>query len=460
MMSGFHAVVLAAGQGTRMKSAMPKVLHPLAGLPLVAHVLKAAAEAGAYRCSVVIPADAKDFEALRAPAGTCFFEQKDRLGTAHAVLMARSALEHEAGPVLILYGDTPLVTPESLKRLARGLENGAAIVVMGFNAKEPEGYGRLITAGGGELLAIREEKDATPEERRVSLCNSGIMAFRGNLILELLKHIGNGNKAGEYYLTDAVEIARAQGHKVAFELISEDEVRGVNTRAQLAEAEAILQDRLRQKAMEGGATLIAPATVTFSHDTITGQDVLIEPNVFFGPGTVIGDRVTVKAFTYIEGASLESGVTIGPFARIRPGTRLGPGVRIGNFVELKAADLKAGVKVNHLSYVGDTEVGENANIGAGTITCNYDGFSKHRTEIGAGAFIGSNSALVAPVRIGEGAYIGSGSVIGRDVPAHALAMSRAPQTVREDWARRMRARHEAAGTADASHRNPSGETSD
>jgi bifunctional UDP-N-acetylglucosamine pyrophosphorylase/glucosamine-1-phosphate N-acetyltransferase len=459
-MSGFHAVVLAAGQGTRMKSAMPKVLHPLAGLPLVAHVLKAAAAAGASRCSVVIPPDVKGFKALPASIETRFFEQKDRLGTAHAVLMARPALEHDAGPVLVLYGDTPLVTPDSLKRLACSLENGAAMAVMGFNAKDPKGYGRFITGGGGELIAIREEKDATPEERSISLCNSGIMAFRGSLILELLSHIGNNNKAGEYYLTDAVEIARGQGHKVAFDLMSEAEVRGVNTRAQLAEAEAVLQDRLRQKAMEGGATLIAPATVTFSHDTVTGQDVLIEPNVFFGPGTVIGDRVTVKAFCYIEGAILESGVAIGPFARVRPGTRLGSDVRIGNFVELKAADLKAGVKVNHLSYVGDAEVGEGANIGAGTITCNYDGFNKHRTEIGAGAFIGSNSALVAPVRIGEGAYIGSGSVIGRDVPDHALALSRAPQTVREGWARRMRARHEAAGTVGISHQNASDESSD
>jgi bifunctional UDP-N-acetylglucosamine pyrophosphorylase/glucosamine-1-phosphate N-acetyltransferase len=467
-MSGFHAVVLAAGQGTRMKSAIPKVLHPLAGLPLVAHVLKAAAAAGASRCSAVIPQDAKGFEALSARIETRFFEQKDRLGTAHAVLMARPALESETGPVLVLYGDTPLVTPESLKTLARALDGGSAMAVAGFNAKDPKGYGRLITGGSGELLAIREEKDATAEERGVSLCNSGIMAFRGKLILELLSQIGNGNKAGEYYLTDAVEIARRAGHKVAFELISEDEVRGVNTRAQLAEAEAILQNRLRQKAMEGGATLIAPETVTFSHDTVTGQDVLIEPNVFFGPGTVIGDRVTVKAFSHIEGAVLEPGVRVGPFARIRPGTRLGSGARVGNFVELKDADLKAGVKVGHLSYIGDAEVGEGTNVGAGTITCNYDGIRKHRTEIGAGAFIGSNSALVAPVRIGEGAYIGSGSVIGRDVPANALAVTRAPQVVREEWARRMRARHAAAAgpghetgsTADISNENPSGKASD
>jgi bifunctional UDP-N-acetylglucosamine pyrophosphorylase/glucosamine-1-phosphate N-acetyltransferase len=443
-MVAFHAVVLAAGQGTRMKSAIPKVLHPLAGAPLVAHVMSAAAAAGAYRCSAVIPPDAAGFGKLHTPVETRFFEQRERLGTAHAVLMAREALQEETGPVLVLYGDTPLVRPESLKLLAKALEAGAHMVVMGFNAKDPKGYGRLITGEGGELLAIREEKDASPAERGLTLCNSGIMAFQGNILLELLGCIDNKNQAGEYYLTDAVEIAREKGHRVAFEIIGEDEVRGVNTRAQLAEAEAILQDRLRRNAMDGGATLIAPATVTFSHDTVIGQDVLIEPNVFFGPGTSIGDGVTVKAFSHIEGAIVESGATVGPFARLRPGTRLGAGARIGNFVEIKAADVRAGAKVNHLSYIGDATVGEKANIGAGTITCNYDGYAKHKTEIGAGAFIGSNSALVAPVRIGEGAYIGSGSVIGKDVPDHALAVTRAPQITREDWARRMRARHEGA----------------
>jgi bifunctional UDP-N-acetylglucosamine pyrophosphorylase/glucosamine-1-phosphate N-acetyltransferase len=443
-MVAFHAVVLAAGQGTRMKSAIPKVLHPLAGLPLVMHALKAAAAAGADRCSVVIPPESVGFGTLRPPVETQFFEQKERLGTAHAVLAARPALEEETGPVLVLYGDTPLVSPESLKRLATALDSGAAMAVMGFEAKDPTGYGRLITSGSGELLAIREEKDATPEERCLSLCNSGIMAFQGSLVLGLLSRIGNANKAGEYYLTDAVEVSHARGHRVAFELIGEDEVRGVNTRAQLAEAEALLQHRLRLNAMEGGATLISPETVTFSHDTIIGRDVLIEPNVFFGPGTVVADGVTIKAFSHIEGAHIGSGATVGPFARLRPGTRLGERVKIGNFVELKNAELAAGAKVNHLSYIGDTKAGENVNIGAGTITCNYDGFRKHKTEIGAGAFIGSNSSLVAPVRIGEGAYVGSGSVIGHDVPDHALAMTRAPQVHREDWGRRFRARHAAA----------------
>jgi bifunctional UDP-N-acetylglucosamine pyrophosphorylase/glucosamine-1-phosphate N-acetyltransferase len=446
-MVAFHAVVLAAGQGTRMKSALPKVLHPLAGLPLVAHVLKAAAAAGATSSSVIIPPGSKGFDRLaaaQAAVPTSFFEQKERLGTAHAVLCARPALQDAAGPVVVLYGDTPLVSPSSVQKLAEALDTGAAMAVMGFHAKDPKGYGRLITTQSGELLAIREEKDATPEERSLSLCNSGIMAFRGDLILTLLDLIGNNNKAGEYYLTDAVEVARALGYRASYASIDEDEVRGVNTRAQLSEAEAILQGRLRLRAMEGGATLVSPASVTFSHDTVIGQDVVIEPNVFFGPGVVIEDGVTIKAFCHIEGAHIESGATVGPFARLRPGTRLGTGVRVGNFVETKAADIKAGAKINHLSYVGDAEVGRNANIGAGTITCNYDGFRKHRTEIGAEAFIGSNSALVAPVRIGEGAYVGSGSVIGRDVPAHALAITRVPQINREDWARRTRARQQAA----------------
>ncbi len=442
-MVAFHAVVLAAGQGVRMKSSIAKVLHPLAGLPLVAHVIKAATDAGATSCSVVIPPDAKGFEALATPIETRFFEQRDRLGTAHAVLTAREALADVNGPVLVLYGDTPLVSPESIGKLAAEIEDGADMAVIGFNAKDPKGYGRLITGKGGELLAIREEKDAMPEERAVSLCNSGIMAFRGRLLLSLLEAIDNKNKAGEFYLTDAVEIARSERRRIACEVIGEDEVRGVNTRAQLAEVEAILQTRLRLCAMDGGATLISPETVTFSHDTVTGQDVIIEPNVFFGTGVVIEDGVTIKGFSHLEGAHVERGAVVGPFARLRPGTRVGPKAKIGNFVELKAADVDEGAKVNHLTYIGDAHIGAGANIGAGAITCNYDGFRKHKTDIGAGAFIGSNSALVAPVRIGEGAYVGSGSVISKDVPADSLALTRAPEVHREGWAQRMRARHKA-----------------
>jgi len=444
-MVAFHAVVLAAGQGVRMKSSIPKVLHSLAGLPLVAHVIKAATAAGASSCSVVVPPDANGFEALATPIETRFFEQRERLGTAHAVLMAREAVAEVSGPVLVLYGDTPLVSQESIRNLAAAVENGADVAVIGFHAKDPKGYGRLVTSKAGELLAIREEKDATPQERALSLCNSGIMAFRANLILPLLDRIDNKNKAAEYYLTDAVEIARSMGRRVACEVIDEDEVRGVNTRAQLSEVEAILQTRLRLRAMDGGATLLSPDTVTFSHDTMIGQDVVIEPNVFFGLGVVIEDGVTVKGFCHIEGAHIERGAIVGPFARLRPGTRVGPKVKVGNFVELKGADIDEGAKVNHLSYVGDTHIGAGANIGAGTITCNYDGFRKHKTDIGAGAFIGSNSALVAPVRIGEGAYVGSGSVISKDVPANSLALTRSPQVHREGWAGRLRARHKDKG---------------
>ena len=420
---------------------MPKVLHPLAGLPLVAHVIKAATAAGASSCSVVIPPDAKGFEKLATPIETRFFGQRERLGTAHAVLMARQALEDASGPVIVLCGDTPLVSPENIRKLGAAIEIGADMAVIGFHAKNPKGYGRLITSEVGELLAIREEKDATPEERALSLCNSGIMAFKGHLLLPLLDRIDNKNKAGEYYLTDAVEIARSEGRSVACEVIGEDEVRGVNTRAQLSEVEAILQTRLRLRAMDGGATLLSPETVTFNHDTVIGQDVVIEPNVFFGSGVVIEDGVTIKGFSHIEGAHIERGAVVGPFARLRPGTRVGPKAKIGNFVELKAADVDEGAKVNHLSYIGDTHIGAGANIGAGTITCNYDGFRKYKTDIGAGAFIGSNSALVAPVSIGEGAYVGSGSVISKDVPANSLALTRAPQVHREGWAGRMRARH-------------------
>jgi bifunctional UDP-N-acetylglucosamine pyrophosphorylase/glucosamine-1-phosphate N-acetyltransferase len=426
-----------------MKSSIPKVLHPLAGLPLVAHVIKAAKAAGASSCSVVIPPDAKGFEKLAMPIETGFFEQRERLGTAHAVLMARQAIEQESGPVIVLYGDTPLVSPESIRKLGTAIENGADMAVIGFHAKDPKGYGRLITSEAGELLAIREEKDATAEERALSLCNSGIMAFQGHLLLPLLDRIDNKNKSGEYYLTDAVEIARSEGRRVACEVIGEDEVRGVNTRAQLSEVEAILQTRLRMHAMNGGATLLSPETVTFSHDTVIGQDVVIEPNVFFGLGVVIEDGVTINGFSHIAGAHIERGAIVGPFARLRPGTRVGPKAKIGNFVELKAADIDEGAKVNHLTYIGDTHIGAGANIGAGTITCNYDGYRKHKTDIGAGAFIGSNSALIAPVRIGEGAYVGSGSVISKDVPANSLALTRAQQVNREGWAGRMRARHKA-----------------
>ncbi|WP_029006152.1 bifunctional UDP-N-acetylglucosamine diphosphorylase/glucosamine-1-phosphate N-acetyltransferase GlmU [Azorhizobium doebereinerae] len=434
-------VVLAAGEGTRMASRLPKVLHAIAGRSMLHHVLETTRAAGATRVAVVVGPDREDVaaEVLRVRPDAEVFVQRERLGTAHAVLAARAALGTPVDDVLVLYADTPLLTPETLARLRAPLAAGAGVAVLGFRPVDPTGYGRLLTKGD-DLVAIREEKDATADERAVDFCNAGVMALRGDKALELLSAIGNANAKGEYYLTDAVEIARAAGLSAVAAEAEVDEVAGVNSRLQLAEAEAILQARLRRAAMAGGATLVAPETVFLSADTRLGRDVIIEPNVVFGPGVSVEDDVVIHAFSHLEGAYLERGVSIGPYARLRPGTRLGAGVRIGNFVETKAAQIDAGAKVNHLSYVGDAHVGAGANIGAGTITCNYDGYSKHRTEIGAGAFIGTNSSLVAPVRIGAGAYIGSGSVITDDVPDDALALGRGRQAVKAGWAAELRAK--------------------
>jgi bifunctional UDP-N-acetylglucosamine pyrophosphorylase/glucosamine-1-phosphate N-acetyltransferase len=359
------------------------------------------------------------------------------------VLAAEELLQGAADDVVIAFADTPLVTAETFSRLREPLAAGAAVAVLGFEAKDPHGYGRLIAADG-RLAAIREEKDATAEERALTLCNAGLMAIRGDLALTLLRRIGNSNAKGEYYLTDIVEIAHASGLTTATVTASEEEVQGVNDRRQLAMAERTMQERLRARAMEGGVTLVAPETVFFSHDTRLGRDVVVEPNVVFGPGVVVDDAVVIHAFSHLEGARVASGASIGPFARLRPGAALGEKSRVGNFVEIKNADLGPGAKVNHLTYLGDATVGPNANIGAGTITCNYDGYGKYRTVVGEGAFIGSNSALVAPVTIGQGAYVGSGSVITEDVPADALALGRGRQAVKEGWARAFRASAETA----------------
>ncbi|MCL8382187.1 bifunctional UDP-N-acetylglucosamine diphosphorylase/glucosamine-1-phosphate N-acetyltransferase GlmU [Xanthobacter aminoxidans] len=433
-------VVLAAGEGTRMKSRLPKVLHKVAGRTMLHHVLAATRAAGATRTAVVVGPGREDVaaEATRIVPDAQVFVQTERLGTAHAVLAARAALEQGADDVLVLYADTPLVRPETLARLRAPLAEGAAVAALGFEPEDPTGYGRLVTSGD-ELVAIREEKDATAAEKAVRFCNAGLMALSGKDALSILYRIGNANSKGEYYLTDAVEIARADGRSAVAAKADVDEVAGVNSRIQLAEAEAILQKRLRLAAMAEGATLIAPETVFFSADTVLGRDVIVEPNVVFGPGVSVGDDVVIHAFCHLEGAQLAPGVSIGPYARLRPGTRLDEGVRIGNFVETKAAHIESGAKVNHLSYVGDAHVGANANLGAGTITCNYDGFSKYRTEIGAGAFIGVNSALVAPVTIGAGAYVGTGAVITSDVPEDALAIARSRQVVKDGWARDFRA---------------------
>ncbi|MDF2618983.1 MAG: UDP-N-acetylglucosamine pyrophosphorylase [Xanthobacteraceae bacterium] len=435
-------IVLAAGEGTRMLSALPKVLHRLAGRPMVSHVLDTALAAGAAHLAVVVGPghEAVAAEVRRVAPEAELFVQEERRGTAHAVLAAREALARGYDDVVVMYGDTPLVRVETIGELRGPLAGGAAVSVLGFRPDDPTGYGRLVTDGDGALVAIREHKEASPEELAVGLCNAGLMALDGRAALDLLERVSDANAKKEFYLTDAVEIARALGRAAAVCEAEVEEVVGVNSRAQLAEAEAILQARLRRHAMDNGATLTAPETVFFSADTKLGRDVVIEPNVFFGPGVSVEEGATIRAFSHVEGAHVGAGAIVGPFARLRPGAELGEGVHVGNFVEIKASDLAPGVKVNHLSYVGDSSVGANTNIGAGTITCNYDGFRKHRTTIGANAFIGTNSLLVAPVTVGDGAYLGTGSVITDDVPADALAIGRARQVNKPGLAARLRAR--------------------
>lgn len=436
----FLAVVLAAGEGTRMRSSLPKVLHEVAARPMVAHTIGAAKAAGATRVAAVVGpgADAVAAVASKAGAGE-IFTQTDRLGTAHAVLQARAAIAAGADDVVVLYGDTPLVTAETIGRVRAELAAGASVVVLGFRTADPKGYGRLLTDGAG-LVAIREEKDASEAERAVDFCNSGIMGLSGAQTLALLEAIGNANAKGEYYLTDAVEIARSRGLKAVAVEGDEEEFQGVNDRTQLAVCEAVFQKRRRAAVLASGVTLIAPETVVFAADTVIEPDVTIEPNVVFGPGVTVSRGARIRAFSHLEGAHVGEGATVGPFARLRPGAELGPDVHVGNFVEIKNGKVGAGAKVNHLTYIGDATIGPKANIGAGTITCNYDGFGKYLTEIGAGAFVGSNSSLVAPVKIGDGAYVGSGSVVTKDVPADSLAVARGTQRVIEGWAAKFRER--------------------
>ncbi|WP_186417864.1 bifunctional UDP-N-acetylglucosamine diphosphorylase/glucosamine-1-phosphate N-acetyltransferase GlmU [Bosea sp. CS1GBMeth4] len=434
------AIVLAAGEGTRMKSARPKVLHEMAGRSLLGHTLAAVTAAGADAIAVVVGPDRPDVEAevrKHAPHAAVFV-QSERRGTAHAVLAARESLTAGHGDVLVAFADTPLVRPETFAVLRNAVRDGAAVAALGFEARDPTGYGRLVTRDG-ELQAIVEHKDADEATRAVTLCNAGLMALDGVQALSILEAIGHANAQNEYYLTDAVAVARHKGLRAVARVAPEAEVQGVNDRAQLAAAEADFQRRKRLAVMMAGATLVAPETVFFSHDTVVGRDVVIEPNVVFGPGVRIADNAVIHAFSHLEGASVGPGASIGPYARLRPGAELAKGARVGNFVEIKAAAIGEGAKVNHLTYIGDAEIGARANIGAGTITCNYDGFSKAKTIIGEGAFIGSNSALVAPVRIGAGAYVGSGSVITRDVQPDALAVARGRQIEREGWAAAFRA---------------------
>jgi bifunctional UDP-N-acetylglucosamine pyrophosphorylase/glucosamine-1-phosphate N-acetyltransferase len=433
-------VVLAAGLGTRMKSAIPKVLHRAAGRSLLGHVLHAAAPLEPERCVVVAgPGMADAATEARAVFPTAQVAiQQERLGTGHAVARAKDALDGFSGTVLVLYGDAPLVLPETLERLAASVTETTPMAVLGFEAANPKGYGRLIRDSTGNVIAIREELDSSPEERAIKLCNSGIIAITSAWLWRLLPAVGNANAKGEYYLTDLVGLVVDAKATVALSVCPESEVAGVNDRAQLAAVEAAFQARYRRRHMLAGATLVAPETVFFSADTEIGSDVVIEPHVVFGPGVSVGDRVEILAYSHIVQARIASGARIGPFARLRPGARIGADAHVGNFCEVKNAEIGEAAKVNHLSYIGDASVGARSNIGAGTITCNYDGFDKHRTEIGESVFIGSNTALVAPVKVGAGANVGAGSVITRDVPVDAFALTRPALSLREGGAAKYR----------------------
>ncbi|MFB2551534.1 bifunctional UDP-N-acetylglucosamine diphosphorylase/glucosamine-1-phosphate N-acetyltransferase GlmU [Ensifer soli] len=442
------AVVLAAGESSRMKSRVSKVLHPVAGRPMIAHVMQALAASGIAEAALVVGRDAEAVE--RAAAGTGVsartFLQTERLGTGHAVLAARAAIAEGFDDILVVFGDTPLITAAPLKAAREGLAAGNDVVVIGFHASDPTGYGRLIVRDGA-LEAIREHKDASEEERRIAFCNGGLMAINGAHALDLLGRIGNANAKGEYYLTDIVEIARASGGRAIAVEAPEAELTGCNTRAELAVIERIWQERRRRALMLSGVSMIAPETVFLAWDTEIGPDVLIEPNVVFGPGVTIESGAVIHAFSHIEGATVKAGATVGPFARLRPGARLAEGAKVGNFCEVKNAEIGADAKVNHLTYIGDAFVGARSNIGAGTITCNYDGVNKHVTRIGADAFIGSNSALVAPVAIGDGALVASGSVITADVPDDAVAFGRARQEIKPGRARLLKERYLAQKAA-------------
>ncbi len=435
------AIILAAGKGTRMKSDLHKVLHPVAGRPMLLHLIDSVSALAPERTVVVTGAGREQVEAAVSPLGIATALQAEQKGTGHAVLEAREALAGFEGDGLILYGDVPLVSAATMQRMIDRLRapDAPAVVVLGFRPDDTAAYGRVIADAAGRIVKMVEHKDATPEERAERLCNSGLMAARSDRVFALLDQVGCDNAAGEYYLVDIVNIAAAEGLASAVIETAAWEVAGVNSRAELATVDGYWQAARRAHAMADGATLIAPDTVWFAHDTKIGRDVVIEPNVFFGPGVSVADGAIIHAFSHIEGATIGAGAEIGPFARLRPGSVMGEKSKIGNFVEMKKTVLGAGAKASHLTYLGDTIVGAGANIGAGTITCNYDGFFKYKTEIGAGAFIGSNSALVAPVSIGAGAIVGAGSVITADVEADALALARGQQAVRTGWAARFRA---------------------
>jgi bifunctional UDP-N-acetylglucosamine pyrophosphorylase/glucosamine-1-phosphate N-acetyltransferase len=436
----FAVVILAAGQGTRMRSDTHKVLHPIAGKALLMHLLDSVDRLGAEKRVVVVGKGRDQVEKALNGRDVSIAHQAEQKGTAHAVQQAKDALAGYDGAVLILYGDTPFVEPETLKRMLDRLDGGGGpgVVVLASTPDDPLKYGRIILGEGDHIAKMVEYKDATEEERAVRLCNSGMMALRAKDLFRWLDKVGNDNAAGEYYLPDVVNIAAAEGRDAVVIKGDPYETAGVNSRAELAHLELDWQRRRREQALQDGATLIDPESVWFAADTKLGRDVTVEPHVVFGPGVEVADGATIKAFSHIEGAIIATKAVIGPFARLRPGAKIGERARVGNFVEVKKAVLGAGAKANHLSYIGDADVGADANIGAGTITCNYDGFGKYNTVIGAGAFIGSNTALVAPVTVGQGAIVGAGSVITKDVARDSLAVERNEQRGIAGWAKRFR----------------------
>lgn len=446
--SALAVIVLAAGQGTRMKSALPKVLHPIGGRPMLAHVLDVARELHAAKTVVVTAPGAESVSALARAYGAAVVVQDRQQGTGHAVACAKAVLAGFDGNALVLFGDTPMLTAPTLGRLVARLDAGADIAALGFRPADPTGYGRMVTEGG-RLTRIVEHRDATEEERRIGVCFAGMLAARARLLFDLLAKVNNRNAQGEYYLTDVIDLARAADLVSAAVEGPVDEMLGVNSRVHLAEAEAAFQDRRRRELMEAGVSMIAPETVFLCADTVIEADVTIGPNVVFGPGVSVRRGAEIRAFCHIEGAEVGTGAIVGPFARLRPGAVLEEAVHIGNFVEVKNARVEKGAKANHLSYIGDARVGAGSNIGAGTITCNYDGFAKHHTDIGANTFIGSDTTLVAPVKIGDGAYVGAGSVITENVEADALALGRARQVTKPGRAEQIRAKRKSPKKKDA-----------
>ncbi len=431
-------IVLAAGQGTRMNSDLPKVLHPLGGVPLVVHAM-ASGDAVEPDETVVIAghgADAVEVAVLAYNPDAIVVQQAEQLGTGHAVLQAADALADFEGNAIVVFGDTPFVRPETIAKMAASRADGNAIVMLGFEAADPGRYGRMIVGDDG-LEQIVEAKDANDAQLAITLCNGGLVAADAQLLFSLLKSIGNDNASGEYYLTDIVAAARAKGHSASVVTCDEAETMGINTRAELARAEAFFQAHKRTEALENGVTMTAPDTVFFGFNTVIGRDAVIEPNVVFGPDVTVESGATIRAFSHLEGCHVSRGAVVGPYARLRPGAELSENTKVGNFVEVKNATILEGAKVNHLSYIGDASIGARTNVGAGTITCNYDGFMKHHTEIGEGAFIGSNTMLVAPVKIGNEAMTATGSVINKDVPDGALAVARARQEIKPGMARKL-----------------------